>query len=102
MLMNTFSMDFHVLSWYSSLEICAYTSQQNEVTDCKNWHLIETTQTLLLHSHVPQQFWDDVLIACYLWSIACLLSSSTKYLTLFCYLINLSTASLLEQWLYRH
>ena len=46
---------------------CAHTPQQNEVVECKNRHLVETTRTLLLHSNVPFRFWGDVvLIACYL------------------------------------
>ena len=46
---------------------CAHTPQQNEVTERKNRHLVETARTLLLHSNVPFCFWGDtVLIACYL------------------------------------
>nr|KYP55409.1 Retrovirus-related Pol polyprotein from transposon TNT 1-94 [Cajanus cajan] len=46
---------------------CAYTPQQNGVDERKNRHLIETTRTLLLHGHVPQSFWGDVVLtACYL------------------------------------
>nr|KYP72342.1 Retrovirus-related Pol polyprotein from transposon TNT 1-94 [Cajanus cajan] len=46
---------------------CAYTPQQNGVAERKNRHLLETTRTLLLHGHVPQPFWDDVVLtACYL------------------------------------
>ena len=46
---------------------CAHTPQQNEVAERKNRHLVETTRTLLLHSHVPFRFWGDVVLtACYL------------------------------------
>ena len=46
---------------------CPHTPQQNGVAERKNRHLLETTRTLLLHSHVPHQFWGDVVLtACYL------------------------------------
>ncbi|XP_061343384.1 uncharacterized protein LOC133289469 [Gastrolobium bilobum] len=46
---------------------CSHTPQQNGVAERKNCHLIETIQTLLLHSHIPFQYWgDDVLTTCYL------------------------------------
>ena len=46
---------------------CAHTPQQNGVAERKNRHLVETTRTLLLHSHVPFRFWGDVVLtACYL------------------------------------
>ena len=50
------SMSFS--SFMSSHEIlhqstCAYTPQQNGVTEHKNCHLVETTRTLLLHHKVP-------------------------------------------------
>nr|CAN80831.1 hypothetical protein VITISV_002503 [Vitis vinifera] len=46
---------------------CAYTPQQNGVAERKNRHLVETTRTILLHSHVPFRFWGDaVLTVCYL------------------------------------
>ncbi|RVX09716.1 Retrovirus-related Pol polyprotein from transposon TNT 1-94 [Vitis vinifera] len=46
---------------------CAHTPQQNGVAKCKNRHLVETTRTILLHSHVPFRFWGDaVLTVCYL------------------------------------
>ena len=41
---------------------CAYTSQQNGVTERKNRHLVETARTLLLHHKIPQRFWGG----CYL------------------------------------
>ena len=46
---------------------CAYTPQQNGVTEHKNRHLVETARTLLLHHKVPQRFWGDAILAtCYL------------------------------------
>ena len=46
---------------------CAYTPQQNGVTERKNRHLVETARTLLLHHKVPQHFGGDaILVACYL------------------------------------
>ena len=46
---------------------CAHTPQQNRVVERKNRHLVETTRTLLLHSHVPFRFWGDaVFTTCYL------------------------------------
>jgi len=46
---------------------CAYTPQQNGVTDRMNRHLVETTHTILIHSDVPRRFWGDVVLsACYL------------------------------------
>ena len=46
---------------------CAYTPQQNRVTERKNRHLVETARNLLLHHKVPQRFWGDaILAACYL------------------------------------
>ena len=58
-------------SFMSSHEIlhqstCAYTPQQNGVTEHKNCHLVKTARTLLLHQKVPQCFWGDaILVACY-------------------------------------
>ena len=58
--------------YFSSHEIryqssCAYTPQQNGVTERKNRHLVETTHILLLHHKVPQRFWGDaILVDCYL------------------------------------
>ncbi|KAG7990862.1 hypothetical protein I3843_02G045900 [Carya illinoinensis] len=46
---------------------CSYTPQQNGVAECKNRHLLDVTQALLLHMHVPKRFWrDGVLTACHL------------------------------------
>ena len=46
---------------------CAYTPQQNGVTEHKNRHLVETARTLPLHHKVPQRFWGDATLAtCYL------------------------------------
>ena len=46
---------------------CAHTTQQNGVAERKNRHLVETTHTLLLHSHVPFRFLGDVVLTtCYL------------------------------------
>ena len=46
---------------------CAYTPQQNGMAECKNWHLVETTHTLLIRGGVPQCFWSDTIpSACYL------------------------------------
>ncbi|RVW47171.1 Retrovirus-related Pol polyprotein from transposon TNT 1-94 [Vitis vinifera] len=41
---------------------CAHTPQQNGVAERKNRHLVETTRTLLLHSHVPFRFWGNVFL----------------------------------------
>ena len=46
---------------------CPGTPQQNGVAKHKNRHLIETARTLLLHMHVPLQYWSDaVLTTCHL------------------------------------
>ena len=45
---------------------CAYTPQQNGVSEHKNRHLVETGRTLLLYDKVPQRFWGDAILAtCY-------------------------------------
>lgn len=70
MLVSTFSIPFRLscppmvfFTWHSY----AYTSQQNGVANYNNHHFILTTQTLLLHDHVPQHFWGDVVLtSCYL------------------------------------
>ena len=46
---------------------CAHTPQQNGVTERKNRHLLDVACCLLIHMHVPKQFWSDaVLNTCYL------------------------------------
>ena len=46
---------------------CVYTPQQNGVAERKNYHLVETAHTFLLHHTIPQRFWGDaILTACYL------------------------------------
>ena len=35
---------------------CAYTPQQNGVAERKNWHLVETARSMLIHHNVPLQF----------------------------------------------
>ena len=58
------SMSSHGIFHQSS---CAYTPQQNGVAKRKNYHLVETACTLLLHHKVPQRFWGDAILAsCYL------------------------------------
>ncbi|RVW54229.1 Retrovirus-related Pol polyprotein from transposon TNT 1-94 [Vitis vinifera] len=44
---------------------CAHTPQQNGVAERKNRHLVETTRTLLLHSHVPFRFRGDAVLTAY-------------------------------------
>ena len=57
-------MSSHGIFHHSS---CTYTLQQNGVVEQKNYHLVETARTLLLHHKVPQRFWGDaILAACYL------------------------------------
>ena len=54
---------------YGSLHQTSYahTPQQNGVVKWKNWHLIKTTRTLLVHGDVPFHFWGDaVFTICYL------------------------------------
>lgn len=55
-----------------------YTSQQNEMEKCKNKHFIETTQTVLLHGHVPPQFWGDVVPQQPISSLYFVLSSTSQ------------------------
>ena len=43
----------------------AYTPQQNGVAEHKNYHLVETNLTFLLHHKVPQRFWGDAILAAY-------------------------------------
>ena len=46
---------------------CAYTPQNNGVTERKNRHLVETARTLILYHKVPQRFLGDATLAsCYL------------------------------------
>lgn len=35
---------------------CAHTPQQNGVVEWKNYYIVETAQTLLLHHNVPSRF----------------------------------------------
>lgn len=67
-----------------------YTPKQNDVIERKNYYLIETARTLLLHANLPTKFWGDVvLIACYLINACHLLPCyRTKFLILFCSLHN--------------
>lgn len=79
-----------VLIEKQGLNTCMHTISLFTVSNCKNRHLIETTQTLLLHGCVFQQFLGVVLSFNNMILInAChLLFSTAKYLTLFCFLIN--------------
>ncbi|KAL1221943.1 Retrovirus-related Pol polyprotein from transposon TNT 1-94 [Cardamine amara subsp. amara] len=46
---------------------CAYTPQQNGVSERKNKHLMEVARTMLFDRSVPKQYWGDaVMTACYL------------------------------------
>jgi len=47
--------------------LCAYISQQNNVVECNNRHLLQTTCTLLIHRKASKYFWSDaILTTCYL------------------------------------
>jgi len=35
---------------------CSYTPQQNEVAECKNYHLLKVTQTLLIDMNILKHF----------------------------------------------
>ena len=73
----------------------AYTLQQNEVAECKNRYLVETTHTLVLRHNVPLRFWGDaILAACYFINrmSSFVLHDQIPHSVL---LINLSFASLL-------
>jgi len=35
---------------------CSYTPQQNRVVECKNQHLLDVVQTLLIETSVPPKF----------------------------------------------
>ena len=64
-----FSMSFSLFMSFNRIlhqSSCAYTPQQNRVTECKNRHLIETARTLLLHHKVPQRFWGACYLICML------------------------------------
>ena len=53
---------------------CAYTSQQNEVAEHKNRHLVDTIWILLIHMHVPVHFWNVAILTEY-YLINCMSSS---------------------------
>jgi hypothetical protein len=40
---------------------CPQTSQQNDVAEWKNRHILETTRALLHGSHVPIRYWPDAV-----------------------------------------
>ena len=41
---------------------CSYTPQQNEVAECKNYHLLKVTQTLLIDMNVLKHFQGDAVL----------------------------------------
>ena len=47
--------------------VCAHNTQQNDIAERKNCHLLDIIRTLMIHMHVPKYFWADaVLTACHL------------------------------------
>ncbi|RDY00979.1 hypothetical protein CR513_15759, partial [Mucuna pruriens] len=40
---------------------CPHTPQQNGVSKRKNKHILETTRALLIGSHAPNKYWEDVI-----------------------------------------
>ncbi|KAK8923585.1 hypothetical protein KSP39_PZI019845 [Platanthera zijinensis] len=46
---------------------CPYTPQQNGVAERKNRHLLDVARSLMLHMHVPKEYWNfAVSTACFL------------------------------------
>jgi len=42
-------------------------TQQNDVTEQKHWHLLDVARTLMFNMHVPKQYLADVILTtCYL------------------------------------
>nr|KYP77156.1 Retrovirus-related Pol polyprotein from transposon TNT 1-94 [Cajanus cajan] len=67
-----FSTSTELSSFLSSQGIlhqstCPHTPQQNDITERKNRHLIETARSLMLNMNVPIHHWGDAVItACFL------------------------------------
>ncbi|XP_077223377.1 uncharacterized protein LOC143856981 [Tasmannia lanceolata] len=66
------AFQWHCRDYFSSHSIihqssCAYTSQQNGVTERKLRYLLEVARTLLFQMHVSKTYWSDaILSACFL------------------------------------
>lgn len=41
---------------------CPYTSQQIEISERKHCHIVDTSLTMLSHSSMPLEFWDDAFL----------------------------------------
>ena len=52
---------YHQKKGIISQRSCPYTSQQNEVVEHKNRHLLDVVRTLLIDSFVPSKFWVEAL-----------------------------------------
>ena len=66
--LNTFCLNQGIIH----ISSCVYTPQQNGVAERKNRHLLEVARSLMLSTHVPKQFWGEVILTTTYSSTECL------------------------------